>query len=190
MTTPTPSVVLAPIALSEPAQLDLTAYRGDTGKFRVTVTQDGAPFDVSGATWDADIRATEDGPLVATMTVTPVVGQTNSVDVVLPADVVTPTATEGEPPTSEPFVGVWDLQMAFGVDPDVEVTTILRGQITMTRDVSRPLLELPDEPDPIEPPVLRGGLPRIGADMTPERVGGPDVDPIPDAFSLSVPESR
>ena len=189
MTTPTPSVVLAPITLSEPAQLDLTAYRGDTGRFRVTVTQDGAPFDVSGATWDGGVRAIEDGPLVATMTVTPVVGQTNSVDVVLPPDVSTPTAAEDEPLTSEPFVGVWDLQMSLGVDPDVEVTTILRGKITMTRDVSRPLLELPEEP-PDPPPPLRGTLAPLGPDMTPERIGGPDVDPIPDAFSLSVPESR
>lgn len=130
MTSTAPLVVLPPITLGDPAQLDLTAYRGDTGRFRVLVTQDGAPLDVSAATWDCDIRASEDGALMASMVVTPVSGTTNAVDVELPASATTSLSAFTEP-------GVWDLEMTLGTAPDVIVTTLLRGSFMLTADVSR-----------------------------------------------------
>ena len=163
MTTPTPTVVLPPIALTEPASLDISAYRGDTQGFRVLVTQGGIPLDVSAAEWDCDVRQDADGPVLATMTVTPVVGITNAIDVAMPA---TATEVSGE--------AVWDLEMTLG---DV-VTTILRGNITIVADVSRPTFELPDEPDPPDPPLGRTGRPGLvplEPGVTPERIGGPDV---------------
>ena len=129
---------LPPLDLGNPAQLDITAYRGDTGTFRVLVTRDGAPLDVSTATWDCDVRGTPDGALLATMTVAPVAGTTNGVDVTLPPDqssLVTGPAGPGAITEA-----VWDLEMTLGT----EVTTVLRGQLVVTPDVSRATIGPPD----------------------------------------------
>lgn len=133
--TPSPDVVLPPITLGDPAQLDLTAYRGDTGRFRVLVTQDGAALDVSQAVWDCDVRTSADEPVLASMTVTPVAGTTNAVDVELVAG-STATMAGGD--------YVWDLEMTLGTDPNpVIVTTLLRGKLTLTADVSRAVFSPP-----------------------------------------------
>jgi hypothetical protein len=175
-TEPAARLVLPPIALSEPAQLDITAYRGDSGRFRVTVTQDGAPLDVSAATWDCDIRAQPDAPVLASMTVTPVVGTTNAVDVLLPANATSNVSGEA----------VWDLEMTMGTDPDITTTTLLRGNITFTPDVSRPVFTPPPDPGTTEAagkatsgPVLAAGGPGAapllaGPDML------PDSPPLPE----------
>jgi hypothetical protein len=173
---------LPPLALSEPAQLDITGYRGDTHRFRVTVTQGGAPLDVSTAAWDADIRQTADGSLVGSMTVEPVAGQTNVVDVVLPAGITTPAAPEGAVATG-PFVGVYDLEMTQGTAPDLTVTTLLRGTITLTRDVSRPAGDVPEGGGPPEPgPSMAVGahLAPLAPGVLPERLGGPEGTHVPD----------
>jgi len=116
------------ICLSEPATLDLCVHRGDSGRFRVTVTDpDGLPVDVSAGTWDCDIRRTPDDPvLTATMQVTPVAGTTNAVDVILSAAEST-KLTPG-------IAFVWDLELTLGT----EVMTLLRGGFQVTPDVSRP----------------------------------------------------
>jgi hypothetical protein len=181
------------IALSDPAEVDIVGYRGDSGSFRVTVTQGGAPLDVSAAVWDADIRLAPDAPVLATMTVTPVVGTTNAVDVVLPAEQsaqITDTATVGTP-TTEPgppttvVEAVWDLEMTLGTDPNTTTTTLLRGKVTMTKDVSRPLPPTDVPPDETAA-VLGGPEPATGRVVVPTgpmptvngepltRIGGPD----------------
>jgi len=119
---------LAATCFTQPQLLDLCAYRGDSGRFRVSVTDatTQGPIDISAATWDADIRKTaDDTELAGTFTVEPVAGQTNSVDVILTAAV---SATLDAPPY------VWDLEMTLGT----EVTTLLTGGLTVTKDVSRP----------------------------------------------------
>lgn len=122
-----PLANLGEICFTDPARLDLCVYRGDSGRIRVTVTgAGGAPVNISGATWDCDIRKTVDAATTAgSMTVTPVAGITNAVDVTLTAAV---SATLNDPPY------VWDLEMRISG----EVTTILAGDFTVTRDVSRP----------------------------------------------------
>lgn len=117
-----PSIVV----LSAPTKVDLAAYRGDTGQFRITVSDtDGNPVDLSGATWDADIRvkATDPTP-VTSFTVTPVAGDTSSIDVILSAsesDLLTPGTL------------VYDVEMRkVGA-----VTTLIYGNIVVTQDVSR-----------------------------------------------------
>jgi hypothetical protein len=162
MTTTEPTATVFPtVSFSDPAELDIVGYRGDSGTFRVTVTQAGAPLDVSQATWDADIRLSPDAPVLATMTVTPVVGTTNAVDVVLPADqsaLITDTATVGTP-TSDPgpvtteVEAVWDLEMTMP-GANGATTTLLRGKVIMTKDVSRPLP--PTDKPPDETPLTRG----------------------------------
>lgn len=115
------------LVLSSPMQVDLALYKGDTGKFRITVTDDaGAPVNVSGATWDGDIRvnAADAGTPVASFTVTPVVGDTSSVDVSIAAVVTAALAVTSY---------FYDLQMTLsGV-----VTTLMNGSVIVTQDVSR-----------------------------------------------------
>lgn len=182
---------LPPVTLSEPAVLDLTCYRGDTGRFRVTITQDGAPLDVSAATWDCDIRQTADGALVGSMTVTPVAGQTNQIDVVMPSTLAETAPNLAPDLPDAPFVGVWDLEMTTGVDPDVSVTTILRGKVTLQRDVSRPPIAPPDTSGGAGGPPLATSAAPVGQHLPPllpgfepERVGGPEAPDAPDLTSV------
>jgi hypothetical protein len=129
-----PTPMLAPtlmsaseVELSGPLELDLSIYRGDTGRFRITVTnEDSSPADLSGATWDADIRTTANSPTVVTnFDVVPVVGDDSSVDVILNevnADLLTAGTLS------------YDVEMRL----DGEVITLVAGKITVTQDVSRP----------------------------------------------------
>jgi hypothetical protein len=113
------------VALSQPMQVDLVVYRGDSGTMRVTVTTiGGVPVDISGATWDCDIRTSVDDPTtVANMTVTPVAGTVQSVDVFLTA--------LNSAQLDDSYV--WDLQMTLAG----EVKTLLAGTVTVVKDVSR-----------------------------------------------------
>lgn len=115
-----------PLTLSKPLDVDLFVYRGDTGAFRITVANaDGSPHPVNDATWDADIRTAEDAPTVITsMIVSPTPGDTSSVDVALTA------AMSG-------LINVparYDVEMTQGG----VVTTLIAGNVVVTKDVSRP----------------------------------------------------
>ena len=122
------AVQLGTIHFTEPAELDLFAYRGDSGRFRVNVIDSvGVPLDVAAATWDCDVRATVDDPaVIATLDVEPVAGTPSSVDVVLDA----------AQSSTLPVKAVWDLQMTLGG----EVITLLAGDFSTTLDVSRSTL--------------------------------------------------
>jgi hypothetical protein len=118
-----PSVII----LSAPMQVNLAVYRGDSGQFRITVADPGGnPVDMSGATWDGDVRikATDPDPLV-TFDITLVAGDPSSVDVVL-------TAENSELLTPNNLV--YDIEMREGET----VSTLIYGTITVTQDVSRP----------------------------------------------------
>jgi hypothetical protein len=118
----------APLPLSEPLVTDLWVYRGDTGRFQVAVTEaDGTtPVDISAATWSAQIRLTDaDVAAAAEFTIEPLAGQTHIIEVVLDA------ATSAS--LVEPSY-VYDVEMTL----DGEVTTLIRGTITVEGDVSRP----------------------------------------------------
>jgi hypothetical protein len=110
--------------LTQPQRLNLHVYRGDSGRFRVSVTDaDGEPIDLTAATWDADIRKTAlDDTTVGSFVVTPV--DINSIDVIL-------TAPLSRTLDDSPYV--WDLEMTLGV----EVTTLLVGELVVDQDVSR-----------------------------------------------------
>lgn len=112
---------MADIALSGAERLDISLYRGDTGRFRITV----ADTDVSEADWDADIRASaDDDTVIGNFVITPVEGDENSVDVSITSEL------------SEQLNSncVYDIEMRLSGD----VTTLVGGVITITRDVSRP----------------------------------------------------
>jgi hypothetical protein len=114
------------LTMSQPSPVDLVIYRGDTGAFRVTVTDTtGAAVDVSGATWDCDIRsAADDEAVMTSLTVTPVAQQLSQVDVALGA-AASAALSAGS--------AVWDLEMTM----DGQVTTLLAGVVTIIGDVSR-----------------------------------------------------
>lgn len=117
-----PSVVV----LSAPMKVDLAAYRGDTGQFRITVTDPGGnPVNISTYTWDGDIRlkATDPTP-ITNFTITPVAGDTSSIDVKL-------SITQAE--LLVPGTLVYDIEMR----SPTAVATLIYGNLVVTQDVSR-----------------------------------------------------
>jgi hypothetical protein len=114
------------IVLSAPLKVDLAVYKGDSGQFRITVTEpDGTPIDLTGAAWDGDIRVkANDTTVVTNFDIVPVAGDPSSIDVFLPAD------------NSELLTNplVYDIEMRQGT----LVTTLVYGSINVTQDVSRP----------------------------------------------------
>jgi hypothetical protein len=102
-------------------------YRGDSGRFRITVTEpdEVTPVDVSLATWDADIRVKPtDTTALTSFDITPVSGDVSSIDVMLPPDKSILLNTNC----------VYDIEMTLAG----KVFTIIGGKITVTQDVSRP----------------------------------------------------
>jgi hypothetical protein len=122
----TPLLVPSKITLSKPIKVDIELYRGDSGSFRITVTDEfGGPIDISSATWDADIRLNVSSPTVITnFEIVPVGGDISTIEVVLPP--------ENSELISTPCV--YDIEMRMGT----AVSTLVYGAITVTADVSRP----------------------------------------------------
>ena len=119
------SVSTTEIELSSPKEIDLIVYRGDSGGFTISLKDlDGNPINISTATWNADIRASITGPrVIATFDIAPVVGDTSSVDILLSAENSALLDSNC----------VYDVQMTL----DNEVTTLVKGSITVNLDVSR-----------------------------------------------------
>lgn len=116
------------MTLTEPTEVDIIAYRGDSGRFRITVTDNEDPpnpIDISGMTWDADIRLKKnDDEVLASFDVVPVTGQPQSVDVILTK----------EEAAKLPKKSYYDVEMTNGTAR----TTLVYGEIKATEDVSRP----------------------------------------------------
>lgn len=113
---------------SKPDLIDLSTYRGDSGRLRVTVTDpDGLPLDVTSATWGCHVRPTLESPeLVCELDVELVVGEVSQVDVVLTPDKSILLLDEN----------VWDLEMSWGGG---EVNTLFAGNFYAVGDVTRPV---------------------------------------------------
>jgi hypothetical protein len=114
------------VTLSGPMKVDLAVYRGDSGQFKITVSDyTGVPADLTGATWIGEIRDKADDTVVlTTFDITPTAGDTASIDVKLP------------PAKSELLNSncIYDIEMTL----NAAVTTLVNGGITVTNDVSRP----------------------------------------------------
>jgi hypothetical protein len=126
-----PAVAIEVHKLSGPKRVDFDVYRGDSNFFRINVKVPDPitpttfiPFDISGGTWDADIRHKADDPDPITFfDVTPTEGDTSSIDVSLPADrsaLLEKNAT-------------YDIEMTL----DGQVITLVYGVLILTKDVSR-----------------------------------------------------
>ena len=115
------------IKLSSPVKVDLVVYKGDSGKFRITLIPpaESDPIDISAAAFDADIRMEAAFPdTLTSFEVVPVEDDPASIDIILSAE------------KSELLYDgcVYDVEMRVGD----EVSTIIYGTITVTQDVSRP----------------------------------------------------
>jgi len=113
------------LALTEPVRQDFCITRGDTGYFMLIVTEHDlqTPINISGASWDADIRLSHDDVPVAYFVVLPHPGELHIADVTLTPD------------QSERLDGdyVYDIQM----DLNGIITTLIAGTLTVNKDVSR-----------------------------------------------------
>ena len=126
-TTVTPTAATSDIIISQPQPVDLVVYQGDSGRFRVSVTDpNNLPLDVSGAVWNCQIRQMPDDTItMATLTVQPVSGDVSSVDCILTAQ---------QSALLNNTLAYWDLEMILGG----ETQTLLSGKCNITLDVSRP----------------------------------------------------
>lgn len=112
--------------MSSPANYPLTIRIGDTETITLTQTDDaGAPIDIGGRTYAAQIRATVDSSTVLASFTCAISNAAGGVmTATLPA---TTTAA------LSPGVGVWDLQETNGT----VVTTLLAGPVSIVQDVTR-----------------------------------------------------
>lgn len=106
---------------------DLSIIRGDDYRVMVTLTSNGAPFDLTGYTAKAQIRPSTapSAVLYAEFTATVETPATDGV-IKLELDNVTTSALTGN--------GVWDLQIT---DSGGWVTTVASGAVTLVPDVTR-----------------------------------------------------
>lgn len=112
--------------MASPADQDLTIVRGDTETIVVTMTTDGStPINVTGRTYQAQIRASQDSATVkAAFTCTVTNGAAGQITCVLSA------AASAALPVG---IAYWDFEeTASGV-----VTTVLAGTVTVLADVTR-----------------------------------------------------
>ena len=108
-----------------PQQMALNLYRGDCYHWTFTFWTDPdatAPYDLTGATAKAEIRAKPGSAVLATLTCTVV--EPNTVEVEL--------LTEDSAKLSA-GKAVWDLQITY---PDGCVKTLVAGGVTVTADVT------------------------------------------------------
>lgn len=114
-----------------PGDHPLELYRGDFygEQHTFTDTDTGDPVDLSGRTWRAEIRASQEATaaLVATMDVDATAAATGVIAVTLPAD-------QAALLTGPAYF--WDLEATLVSDTDV-VKTWLAGEVEVTGDVSR-----------------------------------------------------
>lgn len=106
--------------------MPITVRIGDTETITVNLQDaDGAPINISGRTYAAQIRPTADS---TTVTATFTCAVSNAAGGVMTATL--PAATTA---ALTPGVGVWDLQETNGT----VVTTILAGPVSIVQDVTR-----------------------------------------------------
>jgi hypothetical protein len=106
-----------------PAAINLLVYAGDDLYLDLSVTNVGAPADLTGYSAKAQIRATPaDTAILATLTAT-IAGSTVHLHLVH-TDAATLSGS-----------AVWDCQLT---DPIGNISTIAAGTVTVTPDVTRP----------------------------------------------------
>lgn len=111
--------------MATPGNYPLDFYRGDSYRWNVVCWADSGktqPLDLTGVTPRSEIRPTEGGTPVLTVTCN--VSPPNTVVCYLPPAVSKQLPVAG---------GVWDLQLTY---PSGDVVSVLRGPVTVTADVT------------------------------------------------------
>ena len=123
------------VAGAPPRSYPLAVYAGDywSRTFTFTATGTGTALDMSG-THVAQIRRTAQGELVAAFTVDTTDAAGGVVTLTLPPAVSQAVAAADPSPARE-LAYVWDWQIT---RPSGETATVLRGPLTLVRDVTRP----------------------------------------------------
>jgi hypothetical protein len=111
--------------MAQPADQDLIITRGDTETLVVNIATDGAAINITGRTYRAQIRSTQDSTTIkASFTCTVTDGANGQVTCVLSA---------ADSADLTPGLHYWDLEEnASGV-----ISTILAGNVTVLADVTR-----------------------------------------------------
>lgn len=113
--------------MAVPFDQDLTITRGDTETLVITLTSDdaGTPINITGRTYRAQIRSSQDSKTIkASFTCVVTSGS---------AGQITCTLAAADSATLLPGIAYWDLEEnASGV-----ITTILSGNVTVLADVTR-----------------------------------------------------
>jgi hypothetical protein len=118
---------MATVISAVPASVSLTLYQGDDFTLKVTVQDaNGNPYNLTGLTPEAQIRATYASPVAAAFTCSVDAPATNGIFHMTLA----PTETEGLPPR-----GVWDVQVSTA--DGMHVTTLAAGTVQVTSQVTR-----------------------------------------------------
>jgi hypothetical protein len=112
--------------MAAPADQDLTLVRGDTETLVVTMTTDGTtPINVTGRTYRAQIRLSQDSQTIKASFVCTVTDGANGV--------ITCVLSATDSATLPVGLGFWDLEEnASGV-----ITTVLSGNVVINADVTR-----------------------------------------------------
>jgi hypothetical protein len=116
------------IDLGTPVRADLLIYRGDSASLLVSIVDDdGNPVDVTSATWRSQIRNKSDDLVVlCDLEVAPAQsGLAHEIEVFFTAENTAKLIST---------TCVWDLEMTLAE----WVTTLMAGQVKVTKDVSRP----------------------------------------------------
>lgn len=110
-----------------PVCLDLNIRRGDDLVMPLTMRDGaGAPIDLTGRSYTAQIRATTDAATALAITVT---------NTDLPNGLITLSLTDVQTRDNVPRTGVWDLQET---DTGGLKSTLIAGKVTAVEDVTRP----------------------------------------------------
>jgi hypothetical protein len=115
-----------------PGVLDIAGVRaGDRNAIQITLTQGGAPLDLTGYTIAAQARTEPLAPGALNAVIEDRVDAQGQFLLRWPGDDVR-TLLAG----SDTWSGVWDLQIL--LTPEVDATTVLEGKFAAEQDVTRP----------------------------------------------------
>lgn len=115
-----------------PARLDLVNYRGDSLTALLRLQHQGHALDISTLEFNAHIRASEDGDLLAVFTVIRVSDEAGKIRLLLESN------------QSQQLAGLnyWDLQASELLEPGSEdvarARTLVRGQFHSVTDITHP----------------------------------------------------
>lgn len=121
---------LAGVNIGEPVNQDITIRRGDTFRLRFKAKAGGVPINLTGYTFLAQIRTSEDATTALASFSASIIDATAGI-----FEIVLSAATTAALPTDTTRLGVWDLQWTTAGG---DVNTLVTGVAHLKSDVARP----------------------------------------------------